>query len=119
VEQYLFDDLKGNYQSEWADGLSFLREQQQQPPPPFRQPLTTKIRWRLEQHISATFLSLVEISNEALKPATHPAFRDRQAFDPWPILQLQILFEQLVLFPANGPERKDDKGINAVIHTQL
>jgi hypothetical protein len=38
VEKYLFDDLKGNYVSEWAEGfLSFLK------PPPFCQPLTTKI----------------------------------------------------------------------------
>jgi hypothetical protein len=61
----------------------------------------------------------VEISNEALKPATHPAFRDRQGFDPWPILELQILFEQLVLFLANGPECKDGKGLNTIIHTKL
>jgi hypothetical protein len=25
VEKYLFEDLQGNYQSEWADGLAFLR----------------------------------------------------------------------------------------------
>jgi hypothetical protein len=118
VEQYLFDDLKGNYQSEWADGLSFLRELQQKPPP-FRQPLTTKIQWPLEQQISETFLSIVEITNKALKPATHPAFRDRQAFDSWPILQLQILFEQLLLFPIPGPERTNDKGLNSIIHDRL
>jgi hypothetical protein len=62
---------------------------------------------------------VVEISNEALKPTTHPAFRNRQAFDRWPVLQLQILFEQLVLFPVTGPERDDDKGLNTIIHQRL
>ena len=62
VEKYLFDDLDGNYDSEWVDGLAFLRELHNQPPP-FRQPLTTKIRWRLEQHVNETFLSVVEINN--------------------------------------------------------
>lgn len=118
VEKYLFDDLDGNYDSEWADGLAFLRELHNQPPP-FRQPLTTKIRWRLEQHVNETFLSVVEINNEALKPATHPSFRNRRAFDPWPLLQLQILFEQLVLFPVPTSERSNDQGINSIIHQRL
>jgi hypothetical protein len=69
--------------------------------------------------VNATFLSLVELSNEALKPATHPAFRNRQAFDPWPILQLQILFEQLVLFPIPTSARNDDQGLNSIIHQRL
>ena len=56
MEKYLFDDLKGNYQSEWADGLSFLRELQQQPPP-FRQPLKTK--------------SVGDLSNISVPPSYH------------------------------------------------
>jgi hypothetical protein len=66
VEQALFFDLEGNYTSHWADGLAVLSELKHRPPP-FWQPLTTKIRWRLEQHDSETFLSVVTLNNEALK----------------------------------------------------
>ena len=90
-----------------------------QQPPPFRQPLTTKIRWRLEQHVSETFLSVVELNNEALKPADHHPYRNRKEYDPWPLLQLQILFEQLILAPLPPSQNEHSKGINSIIHDRL
>jgi hypothetical protein len=118
VEQALFRDLDGNYTSEWKDGLLFL-QQLQHKPPPFRQPLTTKIRWRLEQHVSETFLKVVELNNEALKPTQHNPSRQQRNFDPWPLLQLQILFEQLILFPINAATTDPKKGLNSIIHERL
>lgn len=118
VEQALFSDLEGNYTSHWEDGLAFLSNLEQQPPP-FRQPLTTKIRWRLEQHVSETFLSVVELNNEALKPADHHPYRNRKEYDPWPLLQLQILFEQLVLAPTPPSNNGNGKGLNSIIHDRL
>jgi hypothetical protein len=94
VEQALFRDLEGNYTSHCRDGLLFLQQLQHEPPP-FRQPLTTKI------HISETFLKVVELNNEALKPIQRHSSHQHNNFDTWPLLQLQILFEQLVLFPIN------------------
>lgn len=35
------------------------------------------------------------------------------------ILQLQILFEQLVLFPVNESQMKNDRGLNSTIHECL
>ncbi|KAL7502962.1 hypothetical protein ACHAXN_001911, partial [Cyclotella atomus] len=89
--------------------------------PTFRQPLTTSIRWRLEQHVSETFLSVIEATNEALKPPEYPTRLNKKDFDPWPILQLQILFEQLVLFPINKSQdnNKASEAVNATIHTRL
>lgn len=55
------------------------------------------MRWRLEQSVTSTFLSVVEATNEALKPPANPHHIDGESYDSWPILQLQILFEQLVL----------------------
>jgi hypothetical protein len=71
VENYLFHDLRSDYDSHWADGLHFLQHHQLQPPT-FRQPLTTKIKWRLEQSITDTFTSIIELNNEALKPTDSP-----------------------------------------------
>jgi len=117
VENYLFHDLRGDYDSHWTDGLHFLQQHQLQPPT-FRQPLTTKIKWRLEQSITDTFTSIIELNNEALKPADNSDHHTRQCFDPWPLLQLQILFEQLVLFPiTQNPNNL--KAVNSTIHTRL
>jgi hypothetical protein len=108
VEQALFRDLEGNYTSHWRDSLLFLRQLQHEPPP-FRQPLTTKIRWWLEQHVSESILKVVELNNEALKPIQHHSSHQHNNFDPWPLLQLQILFEQLVLFPINPAQPRIQK----------
>jgi hypothetical protein len=118
VEQALFRDLEGNYTSHWRDSLVFLQQLKHEPPP-FRQPLTTKIRWRLEQHVSETFLKVVELNNEALKPIQHHSSHQHNNFDPWPLLQLQILFEQLVLFPINPTTSNSKKGLNSIIHERL
>ena len=75
VEHALFHDLDGSYVSHWPEALIFLRELKHKPPP-FRQALTTKIRWRLEQHVNDTFLSVVELNNEALKPAQYHPYRE-------------------------------------------
>jgi hypothetical protein len=70
VEQFIFKDLAGSYDSDWNDGLAFLSKLTPQPPT-FRQPLTTSIPWRLEQSVTETFLDVVEASNESLKPPAH------------------------------------------------
>lgn len=122
VEQFIFRDLEGSYNSEWQDGLSFLATLDLQPPT-FRQPLTTKLRWRLEQSVTSTFLSvvLVQASNEALKPPEHLSHINGECYDAWPILQLQMLFEQLVLFPVNTStdNPKSPKALNSTIHERL
>jgi hypothetical protein len=56
VERFIFKDLAGSYESEWHDGLAFLTELNPQPPT-FRQPLTTRIWWRLEQSVAYSFQS--------------------------------------------------------------
>ena len=98
VEQFLFKDLTNQYESHWVDGLDFLSTLQLEPPK-FRQPLTTKIRYRLEQHLVDTFLDVVELNSEGLKSPDKESLFRKKDYDPWPLLQLQILFEQLVLFP--------------------
>jgi hypothetical protein len=71
VEQIIFKDLAGSCDSDWNDGLAFLSELTPQPPT-FWQPLTTSIRWRLEQSVTETFLNAVdEATNESLKPLVH------------------------------------------------
>ena len=85
VEHFIFSDLADSYESDWNDGLAFLSELHPQPPT-FRQPLTTSIRWRLEQSVSETFLSVIEATNEALKPPEYPTRLNKPDFDPWPIL---------------------------------
>jgi hypothetical protein len=121
VEQFIIRDLEGSYDSEWQDGLVFLSDLNPQPPT-FRQPpLTTKLRWRLKQSVTSTFLSVVKASNETLKPPEHPHHIDGELYDSWPILQLQILFEQLILFPINTPSDnpQSSKALNATIHERL
>lgn len=56
-----------------------------------------------------------------MKPPKHPTHIDGETYDPWPILQPQILFEQLVLFPiAKASENNTaNKGFNATIHERL
>ena len=98
VQEALFDDLKDNCTSEWPDALDFLRSLRLTPPP-FQQPLTTKVKYRLEQDLCETFLKTIKISNEALKPPTHPKSTKKSEYQPWELLLLPILFEQLVLFP--------------------
>jgi hypothetical protein len=117
VEQALFRDLESNYVSYWADGLAFLGELKHKPPP-FWQPLTTKIRWRLEQHVRETFLSVVQLNNEAMKPAQYLPYRQHSDFDPWSLFQLQILFEQLVLAPIPTSAREGSTGLNSIIHSR-
>jgi len=117
VEQYLFHDLRKNYDSHWQDGLLFLSQLELQPPT-FRQPLTTKIKWRLEQNITETFTNIIELNNEALKEPDNNQHCTRQQFDPWPLLQLQILFEQIVLFPI-PQNTSNQKAVNSTIHTRL
>jgi hypothetical protein len=71
VEQFIFKDLAGSYDSDWNNGLAFLSKLTPQPPT-FQQPLTTSIRWRLKQSITETFLDAVEATNESLKSQAHP-----------------------------------------------
>jgi hypothetical protein len=86
-------------------------------PPTFRQPLTTKIKWRLEQSITETFTNIIELNNEALKQPEEVQHCTQQHFDPWPLIQLQILFEQLVLFPIpQNPFHKTLPTKNSKLH---
>eukprot|EP00956_Cyclotella_meneghiniana_P012275 scaffold17443_cov38-Cyclotella_meneghiniana.AAC.6 len=122
VEDHLFKSLGYDYDSHWVDGLNFLSTLELTPPP-FQQPLTTKIKYRLEQTICTTFLTTVHLSNEALKPHQNDKFAKKRDFDPWPILLLQILFERLVLFPAppESPNKNNKKkdSLNQTIHARL
>jgi len=61
----------------------------------------------------------VELNNEAQKPTQHNSSRQQRNFDPWPLLQLQILFEQLILFPINAATTDPKKGLNSIIHERL
>jgi hypothetical protein len=61
----------------------------------------------------------VQLNNEALKQTHNPSSRNRNAYDPWPLLQLQILFEQLVLFPITPATSNSKKGLNSTIHERL
>ena len=90
VETTIFESLRGNYQSEWKDGLRFLH-QLKLDPPNFRQPLTAKIRFRLEASVCETFASVIEACNEALKPPSNPKFKRKDDYDPWQVLQLANL----------------------------
>ena len=118
LEQYLLKDLDGNYDSHWKDGLDFLQNIPLDPPP-FRQPLTSKIKFRLEQSVCNVFLSTIEAANEALKSVPYHNSINKQHFDSWPIILLPILFEQLVLFPLPKCDSKKQKSIsiNATSHT--
>jgi hypothetical protein len=103
VESKLFAELKGSYTSEWSDGLAFLRSFELTPPP-FCQPLTTKIKFHIEQAICDTFLSVISVCDEGLKPHPNPKHHSRADFSSWELLLLAILFERLVLFPiSNNP----------------
>ena len=117
VEEALFKELADSFESEWEDGLAFLRELELSPPT-FRQPLTTTIKWRLENVISDTFMATINASNEALKPLDNSIPR-RPGFDSWEVVQLQILFEQLVLFPLSIEQRRQRKSVNEIIHERL
>ena len=118
VEQLLFKDLQGTCDSHWPDALDFLRDLQVKPPP-FRQPLTSKIRHRLEQSICNTFVTTIQVSNEALKPHTKHGFCNKKDFDRWTVAQLPVLFEQLVLFPITKETKKAPHSLNQVIHSRL
>jgi hypothetical protein len=59
------------------------------------------------------------LNNEALEPAQYQPYRQHIDFDPWPLLQLQILFEQLILAPIPKTKRDDNKGLNSIIHSRL
>jgi hypothetical protein len=89
--------------SHWSDALAFL-ETLPLDPPPFRQTLISKISHRLEQRVTETFCEVINATNEALKPAQYNKHKDSKAFDPYPVLLLQIHFERLVLFPIVQPE---------------
>jgi hypothetical protein len=65
-------DLEDNYVSHWVDGLAFLSHLKYKPPP-FRQPLTTKIRWRLEEQLEQLEQLLFSFSSSLReKPAQPP-----------------------------------------------
>jgi hypothetical protein len=64
-------------------------------------------------------LAVVELNNEALKPADHHPYRNRKEFDPCTLLQLQILFEQLVLAPIPPSTKDTTKGLNSIICDRL
>jgi hypothetical protein len=120
LEATLFCDLKGSCDSYWVDGLAFLNQQPLEPPP-FRQTLTSKIKFRLEQSVCSTFLKCIDTANESLKTVPHHSTVNKSSFEPWSIVQLPILFEQLVLFPlpkaANN--KKKPVSLNATIHNCL
>jgi hypothetical protein len=119
VEKHIYQDLEGNYESFWRDGLAFLKSTPLEPPP-FRQSLTSKIRFRLEQLVSNTFLSTIEVANEALKPLPNHNHINKSEYDSWPLI-LPILFEQLVLFPI--PKSSNHKhrpiSLNSTIHDRI
>jgi hypothetical protein len=121
VESTLFKELQGNYTSEWSDGLTFLKSFKLTPPP-FRQPLTTKIKYRLEEAICNTFISTIAVCDEALKPHPNPKFAKKNDYNSWELLLLPILFERLVLFPLPPQPTTSNKkcpSINQIIHDRL
>jgi hypothetical protein len=71
--------------------------------------------------VTETFPNVVEATNESLKPPAYPTRLNKTDFDPWPILQLQILFKQLVLFPTDksSDRKRPSKAVNATIHERL
>jgi hypothetical protein len=101
VHDSIYDSDCGT--SHWSDALAFL-ETLPLDPPPFRQTLISKISHRLEQRVTETFCEVINATNEALKPAQYNKHQDSKAFDPYPVLLLQIHFERLVLFPIVQPE---------------
>jgi hypothetical protein len=120
VEQHIFKDLQGSYDSFWQDGLAFLKSLPLEPPP-FRQCLTSKIRFRLEQTVCNTFLSTIEVANESLKPLPHHNLINKADYDPWPFIQLPILFEQLVLIPIpkSSNHKHQHSSLNSTIHDRI
>jgi hypothetical protein len=121
----LNNHVRSNHCETWslnnlADGLAFLNQQPLEPPP-FRQTLTSKIKFRLEQSVCNTFLKCIDAANKSLKTVPHHSTVNKSSFEPWPIVQLPILFEQLVLFPlpkaANN--KKKPVSLNATIHDRL
>ena len=122
VENFLFSTLGEGYTSDWADGLAFLRTLDLEPPT-FRQPLTTKIKYRLEETICDTFALVIETCNEALKAPRNPKYVAKCDYDPWAILQLAFLFERLVLFPLQPSDQSNKsntrRALNTVIHERL
>ena len=122
VENFLFSTLGEGYTSDWTDGLAFLRTLDLEPPT-FRQPLTTKIKYRLEETICDTFALVIETCNEALKAPRNPKYVAKCDYDPWEILQLAFLFERLVLFPLQPSDQSNKSNtrrtLNTVIHERL
>jgi hypothetical protein len=87
VESKLFTELIWSYTSEWSDGLAFLKSFKLTPPP-FRQLLTTKIKYRLEESICDTFFSVIAVCNEGLKPHPNPKHPKKSENSSWELLLL-------------------------------
>ena len=69
----------------------------------------------METVVVDTFTSIIAASNEALKQHENSRLHNKKGYNAWEIVKLQVLFEQLVLFPIQDK----NQSVNYVIHDRL